>query len=107
MRLALGYKMGLPNGWPYNEKKRIPHVVECFGKYAFPDRRVQAWHSPPWPPDLSDNVEYMGDTYTGPPKNGWLTAFAYNNRDGTRSHMVIGEPACDVERLVLVIQVQT
>lgn len=95
MRLALGYEEGLPLEWncPFPTSSR--GIVDML-PIAFPGRAIRVWHSD-W--GIMEGLRspqwfYMGTDYeTTEESDNWLAAFAYVDRNDTKGHFVIGEPA--------------
>ena len=93
MRLALGYKTGLPEGTKVKETTLLEDIPEL-ARACFPDRHLMV---------MKTNAEgcYSGDWW-----DNYLMAFCYRNPDDDTGHMVIGSPMTHKEQaLDLVVAV--
>ena len=92
MRLALGYKTGLPDTMPKLGQRHISQVV-CALPIFFPDHRVKVWCT------AKDYTEAPNLTHQGEESRGGqddlLMAFAYRVNEN-EEHIVVGEPAGDL-----------
>ena len=104
MRMALGYEKGLPQKWPVDLPKKVEQLVRLCG-LAFPDRAVQAWYDNSLTFSLPHNVTRMGEWRPQSNYDDWLTAFAYENKEKTSAHFVVGEPGC-MDKVMLVISIK-
>jgi hypothetical protein len=90
MRLALGYKRGLPESW-VSQTISIRKFLNLLPS-VFPGRRFRIWGDPKLCKGSFLWEHYIGTEYsTTAESNNWLTAFVYGPQEG-KSHFVIGEP---------------
>ena len=109
MRLALGYKTGLPSFWPCHKPPMDYETLDLLC-IAFPRHEIKVWHSDcgMFEGARCEHWAYAGSCYeTTEESDQWLTAFGYADKDETRGHFVIGEPVLygDDHTLLLVISV--
>lgn len=105
MRLALGYKTGLPDRWPLNCKKRRKTIFQLLG-LAFPDRDCFVWcdNSPFY--KLPKNVVFENDL-SFLDIDEYLFAFGYGDKKTKQGHWVVGEPtAFGLDYIVCVVAVK-
>lgn len=104
MRLALGYKRGLPDGWPFDLAKTVKIIFQLTG-LAFPDRPVLIWGSKPRY-KLPKNVQYQGNEVIIKNTDKYLWGFSYSENSDGPGHWVIGEPIwCGLNHILCVVAV--
>jgi hypothetical protein len=93
MRAALGYDIGLPDGWPLNSSPGVDEIVTAL-PMAFPGREVKVWCLlKNWEAaDIDGDILYCGTSLQWEKEcDTYLFAFTYGRGDA--GHMVVGFPS--------------
>lgn len=100
MRLALGYKSGLPkNNWSEitTSDRDVTTVIEMLD-ISFPGREIKTWcTNENWEKAKTENTNFMGrSAICNRESNSYLFAFSYHG--DTNGHMVVGWPVAYGEK---------